>query len=169
MKRRSFVFLLAASAAVVVLLTTQTDAARLRYHFVPAESTDDAGAIQSGAGERLTWRMEWESYDHPAPRATHLVTFRHPATGKLLTLPLALPEGTPQMAYRTNRVFYDYTGYTVEVHFLADGSADVIYNSGLLVRVAAKRNYLSSGRTPPTSSNAALPAPTARFNSVSTK
>jgi hypothetical protein len=38
------------------------------------------------------------------------------------------------MAYRTNRVVYNYGSYTVEVQFLPDGSANVVYNSGLLVR-----------------------------------
>jgi hypothetical protein len=133
MKRRSFLLLLLAAGAVVLLLTSQADAARLRFHYVPT-GTDDGGASQSGPGERLTWRMQWQTYDQPPPRTTHFVTFHHPATGNLITLPLGLPEGTPQMAYRTNRVSYDYTNYTVEVHFLADGSADVIYNSGPLVR-----------------------------------
>jgi len=135
-KRRSIVFLLAASAAVILLLTSQTDAARIRYHYVPTGTGtgEDAGVAQSGAGERLSWRMGWQSYDQPAPQATHLVTFCHPTSGKLLTLPLGLPEGTPQMLHSRNRVTYDYGSYTVEVHFLSDGSADVIYNSGLLVR-----------------------------------
>jgi hypothetical protein len=135
-KRRSILFLLAATAAVILFLTSQTDAARIRYHYVPTGTGtgEDAGVAQSGAGERLTWRMDWQSCDQPAPRATHLVTFCHPISGKLLTLPLGLPEGTPQMLHSRNRVTYDYGSYTVEVHFLSDGSADVIYNSGLLVR-----------------------------------
>jgi hypothetical protein len=35
------------------------------------------------------------------------------------------------MEYRTRRVIYNYGSDTVEVHFLPDGSVDVIYNSGL--------------------------------------
>ena len=42
-----------------------------------------------------------------------------------------LPRDTPVMEYRTNRTIYDYGTYSVEIHFLADGTADVIYNSGL--------------------------------------
>jgi hypothetical protein len=61
-----------------------------------------------------------------------MVTFRHPCTGRSLVLPLALPRDTPQMEYRTNRTIYNYGSYTVEVSFLADGTADVIYNNGLL-------------------------------------
>jgi hypothetical protein len=127
---------MAASAIILLLVAGQSDAARIRYHYVPTGTgtSDDAGVAQSGGGERLTWRLEWQPCDQPAPRATHLVTFCHPASGKLLTLPLGLPEGTPQMVHSRNRVTYDYGTYTVDVHFLSDGSADVIYQSGLLVR-----------------------------------
>jgi hypothetical protein len=45
-------------------------------------------------------------------------------------VPLALPEGTPNMEYRTNRILYNYGSYSVAVHFLADGSVDVVYDSG---------------------------------------
>jgi hypothetical protein len=60
-----------------------------------------------------------------------MVTFRHPCTGLTVVAPLALPDSTPRMEYRTNRVIYNYGSYTVEVHFLPDGRVDVIYNSGL--------------------------------------
>jgi hypothetical protein len=59
------------------------------------------------------------------------VTFGHPCTGQTVVVPLALPDSTPQMEYRPNRVIYNYGSYTVEVHFLANGLVDVIYNSGL--------------------------------------
>ena len=44
--------------------------------------------------------------------------------------PLALPPDIPRMEYRTNRTIYNYGTDTVEVRFLADGAADVIYTSG---------------------------------------
>jgi hypothetical protein len=37
----------------------------------------------------------------------------------------------PRMEHRTDRVIYNYGSDTVEVHFQSDGSADVIYNSGV--------------------------------------
>src|SRR2546428_313905 len=107
-----------ASVAAGLLLTGQANAARLRYHYVPAGPADKSSAAQAGSGER--WRFGWEATDCPAPRATQFVTFHHPCTGRCITLPLGLPEGTPQMEYRTNRVIYDYSGYTVEVHFQSD-------------------------------------------------
>jgi hypothetical protein len=110
------------------------DAARVRFHYVAAGPDDKAAVTQSGSGERLTLRGSWQATDCPAPRPTQFATFCHPDSGRRLTLPLALPEGTPQMLYRTNRVTYDYSGFTVEVHFLSDGSADVIYTTGLLGR-----------------------------------
>jgi len=124
-------------AAVVVLLTAAggAQAARVRYHYT---ILDDRGTTivqpvtQGSPGERLTWRMRWEPYNCPPPRATCMVTFRHPCTGKTIILPLGLPADTPRMEYRNNRVIYNYGSDTVEVHFLTDGSADVIYNSGLL-------------------------------------
>jgi hypothetical protein len=112
----------------------QASAARVRYHYVPTGPDESAAVTQSGGSERLTWRGRWEASDCPTPKPTCFPTFRHPDTGRSLTVPLALPEGTPQMLYRTNRVIYDYSGFTVEVHFLSDGSADVIYTTGLLGR-----------------------------------
>jgi fructose-1,6-bisphosphatase/inositol monophosphatase family enzyme len=49
-------------------------------------------------------------------------------------VPLALYQGTPKIRYRTNLVMYDYGSDAIEVRFLADGSVDVIYNSGFLRR-----------------------------------
>jgi len=55
------------------------------------------------------------------------------ATGQPLTLPLHLPiDSTPRMEYRTDRVVYDYGTGSVQVLFLPDGSAYVVYEDGLL-------------------------------------
>jgi hypothetical protein len=124
--------ILAAALAVGFLPASRANAARVRYHYVPAGPPEQSGAAQAGSGER--WRFGWEAYDCPAPRPTCFATFRHPDTCRSITLPLRLPEGTPQMEYKTDRVIYDYSGYMVEVHFLSDGSADVIYSSGFLGR-----------------------------------
>ena len=65
------------------------------------------------------------------PRPTCLLTYRHPCTGQAVTVPLALPEGTPTIQYKLRQVVYNYGSYAVEVHFLPDGSVAVVYNSGL--------------------------------------
>ncbi len=121
----------AAGAAGLLLATVQSaGAARLRYHYTP----DPAGSgclKPAAAGERLSL-SGWQPTDCPPPRPTQVVTFRHPCTGQAVNVPLALPASTPRMEYVRDRVVYDYTNYTVEVRFLKDGSADVIYDSGLL-------------------------------------
>ncbi len=82
-------------------------------------------------GERLTL-FRWEPFNCPPPRPTRLVSFRHPATGQTVTVPLALPEDTPRMEYVSDRTIFNYGSDTVQVAFLADGTVDVIYTSGLL-------------------------------------
>jgi hypothetical protein len=124
-------------AGVIVFLACTAGparAARVRYHYVPAgpgacfRLDDSRGA----PGERLTWRGTWEPYNCPPERPTANVTFRHCSTGQPVILPLHLPiDSTPRMEYRPNRVVYDYGVGSVQVVFLPDGSADVIYDSGL--------------------------------------
>jgi hypothetical protein len=122
-------------AAVIIVLAAagSAQAARLRYHYI---AMDERGTTivqpiaQGSPGERLTWSLRWEPYNCPPPRATCMVTFTQPYTGRPLVLPLGLPPDVPRMEYRTNRVVYDYGSDTVEVHFLTNGSADVIYTSG---------------------------------------
>lgn len=117
-------------AGLLLAAAPSADAARVRYHFTPDPASN--GCLKAAAaGQRLTL-SGWQAYNCPAPRATQLVSFRHPCTGQTVTLPLALPESTPRMEYVRDRVVYDYGNYTVEVRFLKDGSADVIYDSGLL-------------------------------------
>jgi hypothetical protein len=124
-------------AAVAVWLSEAgtSRAAVLRYHYgvLDERGTTILRPVNGGSpGQRLTWSLRWEPYNCPPPRATRMVTFRHPCTGRSLVLPLALPRDTPQMEYRTNRTIYNYGSYTVEVSFLPDGTVDVIYSSGLL-------------------------------------
>jgi hypothetical protein len=123
---------LAAAVAGGLLLTSgpSAEAARVRYHFAPAPG--GGGCLKpAAAGERLTL-TGWQPYNCPPPRATQLVSFRHPCTGQTVTVPLALPASTPRMEYTRDRVIYNYGSDTVEVRFLQDGSAEVVYDSGLL-------------------------------------
>jgi hypothetical protein len=121
---------------LILLAAGPAAAARVRYHYGPVDGQGtlnlQPGGPSGAPGERLTWLGGWEPYDCPPPRATCCVTFRHPCTGQLIRVPLGLPEGTPNIEYRPNRIVYNYGSYTVEVHFLPNGLVDVIYNSGLL-------------------------------------
>lgn len=123
--------------AALCLTGGPATAARVRYHFVPAGDgpalTFQPDAPCGGAGERLSWfGGVRECSCKPPPRPTVSATFRHPYSGRCVSVPLALPEGTPVMMHRADTVIYNYGSYSVEVRFIADGSVDVIYNSGLM-------------------------------------
>jgi hypothetical protein len=105
-------------------------AARARFHYAPDAQGNLClqGATQSSALYGLAQPAEC-----PPPRPTHFLTFRHPCSGCLVTVPICFPlDSTPRIEYRYRRVIYNYGSYTIEVLFLADGSVDVVYNSGLL-------------------------------------
>jgi hypothetical protein len=121
-----------AAVAVLLLVSGPAAAARVRFHFVPVDACGNT-TLQPGLGpgERVSWFGTVREPYADQPRPTHLVTFRHPATGSTITLPLYFPEGTPRIEHVGDRIVYNYGSYTVEVRFLPDGSADVIYNSGL--------------------------------------
>jgi hypothetical protein len=61
-----------------------------------------------------------------------LVTFRHPYTSKNVTIPMKLPDSTPQVERIGDRLRLNYGTYYVEARFLPNGGADVVYNSGFL-------------------------------------
>jgi hypothetical protein len=128
-------FVLAAGMAVLLALGAgQAQAARIRYHYVAPGPGCCAQLDPSRGfpGERLMLRG-WEPFNRPPEFPTAQVTFRHPATGQGLTLPLHLPtDSTPRMEYRPDRVVYDYGTGSVQVLFLPDGSAYVVYEDGLL-------------------------------------
>jgi hypothetical protein len=112
-------------------------AGQTRFHYVPVDAAGNT-AVQpadGGApGERVT---RFGTVREPAlqqARPTHLVTFRHPWTGRNVTVPLTLPEGTPRIEYGWTRIVYNYGSYTVEAQFCRDGSVDVVYDTGLLRR-----------------------------------
>src|SRR5436305_421823 len=113
--------LAAASVAGSLFLAAaqSADAARVRYRYA-AEAGGNGCLKAPAAGQRLTL-SGWQAYECPPPRATMLVTFRHPCTGQPVTVPLALPDATPRMEYTRDRSIYNYGSDTVEVRFLADG------------------------------------------------
>jgi len=110
-------------------------AASVRYHYGPADACGTL-ALKPDArglvGERVSWFGTSRVAEYNPPNPSFRLTFRHPFTGSTVTLPVGLPEGTPRIEYRTHWVIYNYGTYAVEIHFLSDGSVDVVYNSGLL-------------------------------------
>lgn len=112
------------------------DAELVRFHFAPADPCGNTTQVPIGPeGSMGELKRTIVSRPLPCPytvRPTQMVTFRHPYTARNITIPLRLPDSTPQMEHRSDRIIYNYNTYYVEVHFLPDGSADVIYNSGLL-------------------------------------
>lgn len=116
---------------VVCLIDLPAAGAVLRYHYAPV---DEKGSMVLTSVESLGLGQRFAPVGSPAgyqPRPNQVVTFRHPTTGRPVHVPLALPLGTPQVQYRWSRIVYNYGTYTVEVAFSPDGTATVIYNSGL--------------------------------------
>jgi hypothetical protein len=114
-------------------------AERARFHYAP---TGPCGALQlqpagdGAAGERAGSFGKARGSVCEPPRPTCCVTFKHLCTGQDVKVPLALPCDTPVIEHARGRIIYNYGSYTVEVRFLPDGCVDVIYNSGLLRRIA---------------------------------
>lgn len=123
-------------AGAIFSTNAAASGAQARYLYVPTDAagntTQQTVGPERSPGERATILGLRRQPYNCQPRPTHMVTFRHPASNKPITVPLALPQGTPQMQYRYRRVIYNYGSYTVEVFFRPDGSAEVIYDSGLL-------------------------------------
>jgi hypothetical protein len=120
-----------------LLFGTRSKAAaeRVRFHYVPGNPGCPAQLLPCGngaPGERICrFGRSPEPYTGQ-PRPNTVVTLHHIYTGGPVTVPLALPWGTPRIEHVRARIVYNYGSYTVEVRFLPDGSVDVIYNSGLL-------------------------------------
>jgi hypothetical protein len=122
--------------AVLVGAAATASAEVVRFHYMATQTcgynTTSLKVGPCGAtGEYKTWALS------PATQAyycqlkpTHMVTFRHPFTNQNITVPLALPLGTPVLTYQYDTIIYTFTQYTIRVEFLRDGSVDVVYNSG---------------------------------------
>jgi hypothetical protein len=124
-------WLMLAAAAVCALSAGTATAAQVRYHFTPAEiCATNVLKTPATAGTRVAWFGLYRALYPGQPRATHVVTFRHPFTGANVAVPLAFPLGSPRLEYRADRIIYNYGSYSVEAHFYADGSVDTVYNSG---------------------------------------
>jgi hypothetical protein len=121
-------------AAGVLLATPMAEAAAVRFHYVPgdADSCGTTAMKPACEGESMRWFGTFRESCNDHLRPTHIVTFCHAYTGHNVSVPLALPEGTPIMMHGPDRVTFNYGSYAVRVRFLPDGSVDVIYDSGFL-------------------------------------
>jgi hypothetical protein len=129
---RWFALLLVAGAAPI---HEEAAAEQVRYHYVPIDACGAMTPAPIGPeGSMGELKRVFGARALPYPyvvRPTQMVTFRH-SNGRNVTVPLRLPESTPRMEHRADRIIYNYNDYVVEVRFLPDGSVDVVYNSGLL-------------------------------------
>src|SRR5262249_648862 len=135
MLRRAVLGGMAVAVVLFGLWPAEAAAGRTRFHYAPIDAsgitTLKVDPTTGASGERISrFGMVVEPVQG-VPRPTVQIIFRHPVTGQNVTVALRLPPDTPRMEYRYNRVIYDYGSETVEVHFLGDGSVDVIYTNGL--------------------------------------
>lgn len=119
------------TALLFLVIVGPAEAARGRYHYVPIDPNGNMGP--GNVGQRLSVLGICTDPNPPCP--TCYKCFRHPCTGQTIIVPLALPEDTPVIYHSSDRVRFNYGSYAVDVVFLADGSVDVIYNSGLFRRL----------------------------------
>ncbi len=111
--------------------TGRAEAERARYRYVPTDQR--AGTtLQFAGGERWSYLGAVRRVDEAPPTPTHVLTFTHTVTRQTVAVPAALPRSTPRIEYGFRRVTYNYGSYAVAFVFLADGSVEVVYNSGLL-------------------------------------
>ena len=106
-----------------LIAASEAEAGVRRYHFVP----DSPYSVSLKPVPVAVYGVP-----APPPRPTCQITYKHIYTGRLVTVPLQLPDDTPRIEHRFNRVIYNYGSDTVSVIFLPDGSVDVVYNSGFL-------------------------------------
>jgi hypothetical protein len=121
--------------AVLFLLSKgRAEAAVVRFHYVPADpqthTTMKPGC--NGAGETSRWLGPVREPYNCALRPTQVLTFHHPYSGQNVSVPIAMPLGTPRILHARDRITFDYGSYAIRVLFLPDGSVDVVYDSGFL-------------------------------------
>lgn len=111
-------------------------AEQVRFRFVPSSQPGVLVQVPAGPGgalgERRATALSAPQPYNAAVRPNQMVTFRHPFTGGNVTVPLRLPDSTPLIQHRPDRVIFNYGSYAVEARFLRDGSVEVVYNSGFL-------------------------------------
>lgn len=110
-------------------------AEQARFRFTPSDANGAMAPVAigpGGAAGELRRGFGGTPLPFAAVRPSHMVTFRHPYSGRNVTVPMRLPEGPPRLEHRTDGIRYNYGDYYVEARFLPDGAIDVVYNSGFL-------------------------------------
>ncbi len=127
-------WLILAAAGLLTAAGSSARADAVRFHYGPADLCGRTSLKPAGPCGATATRTSWfglvrEPYTCQF-RPTHMMTFYHPCTGRNVTVPMTFPEGTPRIEHRADRIVFNYGSYTVEAHFLPDGSVDTVYNSG---------------------------------------
>src|SRR4051794_41152582 len=107
----------AAVAALVLMVLTEStgQGAQVRFHYVPdpTSATSSTLVVAGGtAGELSRWSGAVPEPAAAPPRATHVVTYRHPNPGRNISVPIAFPEGTPRIEYARSRIVYNYGSFS---------------------------------------------------------
>ena len=93
----------------VVALPTTARAEMVRFCYVPVDACGTMRQVPcgpDGSPGELFQGFGLRSQPFPQTfRPTHMVTFRH-TNGRNVTVPLTLPEGTPRMETRADRIVY---------------------------------------------------------------
>src|SRR5262249_47178736 len=119
-------------AALVLAGVAGTAGAEVvRYHYLPTTTCGySSTSLKVGPGgatrKYKTFLLSPASQPYYCQlKATHMVTFFHPFTNQNVTVPMALPLGTPRVEILSDTIVYTFTQYTIRVQFLHDGSVDV--------------------------------------------
>jgi hypothetical protein len=136
---RAVILTFAAVLGLSLATAQPASADRVRFHYVPANThgtlTLKPCGPQGAAGETIAWFGASRRPANFVPRVNTQLTFRHPYTGQSVTVPVYLPHWVPKIAYTRHWVEYNYGSFATEIHFLPDGSVDVIYTNGFLRRL----------------------------------
>ena len=121
-----------ALALVLGATPSGADAEQVRYRFVPADACGATRQVPIGPegsmGElKLGLGLRVSPYPYVV-KPNQMVTFRHPYTGRNVTVPLRLPNSTARMEHGTDRITYNFGDYTVQARFLPDtmGRSDAL-------------------------------------------
>src|SRR5437867_4310493 len=106
-----------ALAGVFWLSAASACAEVVRFHYVPRDACGNTALVPAPSGapaERSAWLGgPTEPFTRPiAP--THIVTFRHPASGRNVSVPITFPTGIPRIEHRGERIIYNYGSYQIQ-------------------------------------------------------
>lgn len=122
------------SLVAVLACVDPADAEQIRIRYWPQDSGPATVMKPAQAGQPTGVRISRFGFRREPyyclPKANCLKTFTHRCTGQKVTVPLYLPADTPRIAHTWSGISYQYTGFSVNVVFLEDGSVEVVYDNG---------------------------------------